>query len=115
MSQIRCDKHDTKEFTDVPDLDGVAVLSEDETELTVFAVNRDFEEEYALTLDLPDMEDFVPFEHIEMAGFGLKDENSIVSAPVKPSKAANLPEKDGRTVTAKLRPLSWNVIRLKKI
>ena len=115
VSQICCDKHDTKEFTDVPDLDGVAILSEDETELTVFAVNRDFEEAYALTLDLPDMESFVPFEHIEMAGFGLKEENSIVSAPVKPSKAANLPEKDGRTVTAKLRPLSWNVIRLKKI
>ena len=115
VSQICCDKHDTKEFTDVPDLDGVAILSEDETELTVFAVNRDFEEPYLLELDLPDMESFVPFEHIEMAGFGLKEENSIVSAPVKPSKAANLPEKDGRTVTAKLRPLSWNVIRLKKI
>ena len=64
----------------------------------MFAVNRDFEEDYALTLDLPDMEDFVPFEHIEMAGFGLKDENSIVSAPVKPANAAALPEKDGRTV-----------------
>lgn len=115
LSQIRCDKHDTKEFTDVPDLDGVAVLSEDETELTVFAVNRDFEEDYQLELDLPDMADFVPTEHIEMAGFGLKDENSIVSAPVKPAKAAVLPEKDGRTVRAHLRPLSWNVIHLKKI
>lgn len=115
LSKISCDKHDTKEFTDVPDLDGVAVLSEDETELTVFAVNRDFEEDYVLTLDLPDMTEFLPVEHIEMAGFGLKEENSIISAPVRPSKAENLPEKDGRTVTAKLRPLSWNVIRLKKI
>lgn len=115
QSNIRCGKHDTKEFTDVPDLDGVAILSADETELTVFAVNRDFEEDCALTLDLPDMTDFMPIAHIEMAGFGLKDENSIVSAPVCPANAANLPEKDSKTVTAKLRPLSWNVIRLKKI
>lgn len=114
ISEIRCDKHDTKEFTDVPDLDGVAVLSEDETELTVFAVNRSFEEDYLLNMDLPDLMDLKPVEHIEMAGFGLKDTNSIVSAPVHPTAAAALPEVDGRTATARLRPLSWNVIRFKK-
>lgn len=114
LSDIRCGKHDTKEFTDVPDLDGVAVLSEDENELTVFAVNRDFEEDYLLSLDLPDMADFSVCAHIEMAGFGLKEENSIVKAPVRPQNAETLPEKEGKTVTARLRPLSWNVIRLKK-
>ena len=98
----------------MPDLDGVAVLSEDETELTVFAVNRSFDEEYLLNIDLPDLADLKPVAHIEMAGYGLKDTNSIVSAPVHPTNAASLPETDGRTATARLRPLSWNVLRFKK-
>ncbi len=114
ISDIRCDKHDTKEFTDVPDLDGVAVLSDTEDELTVFAVNRSFEEDYLLCIDLPDLTELKPAEHIEMAGFGLKDTNSIVSAPVRPASAAALPVMDGRTASVRLRPLSWNVIRFKK-
>ena len=97
----------------MPDLDGIAVLSDDENELTVFAVNRDMEEPYALELDLLDFPDFVPVEHIEMAGFDRKAENALVSCPVKPSNAA-LPEVDGRTATAELRPLSWNVLRFQK-
>lgn len=113
VSQIACGKHDSKEFTDVPDLDGIAVLSDDENELTVFAVNRDMEEPYALEFDLLDFPDFVPVEHIEMAGFDRKAENALVSCPVKPSNAA-LPEVDGRTATAELRPLSWNVLRFQK-
>lgn len=113
ISPIDCGKHDTKEFTDVPDIDGIAVLSEDETELTVFAVNRDYEEDYLLNVDLLDFEGFKPCEHIEMAGFDLKQTNGFASAPVKPS-AGSLPTMDGRTATARLRPLSWNVLRFKK-
>lgn len=112
-SPITCGKHDTKEFTDVPDLDGIAVLSEDETELTVFAVNRDFEEDYQLDVDLLDLDGFVPCEHIEMAGFDLKQTNGFAASPVHPTEAP-LPTADGGKATARLRPLSWNVIRFKK-
>lgn len=113
ISPIACGKHDTKEFTDVPDVDGIAVLSEDETELTVFAVNRDYEEDYHLDIDLLDFEGFAPCEHIEMAGFDLKQTNGFQSAPVRPGEG-QLPTMDGRTATARLRPLSWNVLRFKK-
>ena len=61
--------------------------------------------------------DVIPGEQhtddIEMAGFGLKETNSIVSAPVKPSNAS-LPEIDGRNAKIHIKPLSWNVVRFKK-
>jgi alpha-N-arabinofuranosidase len=113
LSKISCDKHDTKEFTDVPDLDGIAVLSEEEDALTIFSVNRSFTEDYELSVDMLDFPDFKPVEHIELAGFGIKETNSIVSAPVKPSNA-ELPELDGRNAKIHIKPLSWNVIRFKK-
>lgn len=113
QTPIACGRHDTKEFTDVPDLDGIAVRSADGEQLTVFAVNRDFTEDYALNIRLLDMEGFVPAEHIELAGFDLKQTNGFTSAPVRPQNAA-LPEMDGNTATARLRPLSWNVIRFVK-
>jgi alpha-N-arabinofuranosidase len=113
LSKISCDKHDTKEFTDVPDLDGIAVLSDEEDALTIFAVNRSFTEDYELSVDMLDFGGFKPVEHIEMAGYGLKETNSIVSAPVKPTNTV-LPELDGRNARIHLKPLSWNVIRFKK-
>ncbi len=113
VSDICCQKHDTKEFTDVPDLDGIAVLSEDDSELTVFAVNRDFEEDYVLNVDLLDLEGFRPVEHIEMAGYDIKAVNGFVSSPVRPTRA-ECPKMDGNTASARLRPLSWNVLRFKK-
>ena len=113
LSKISCDKHDTKEFTDVPDLDGIAVLSDEEDALTIFVVNRSFTEDYELSVDMLDFGGFKPVEHIEMAGFGLKETNSIVSAPVKPSNAS-LPEIDGRNAKIHIKPLSWNVVRFKK-
>ncbi len=113
LSKINCDKHDTKEFSDVPDLDSVAVLSEDETELTVFCVNRSFTEDYTLSVDMLDFADFKPLEHIEMAGFGLKETNSIISAPVCPSKG-EMSVINGRNADTHIKPLSWNVLRFKK-
>lgn len=113
QAPLACGRHDTREYTDVPDLDGTAVLSADETELTVFAVNRDFEEAYALELSLLDLPGFAPAEHLVLAGHPEKAVNGFDAAPVQPASVP-LPEADGSRITAKLPPLSWNVIRLKK-
>ena len=43
-TEIDSPKHDTKEFTDVPDVESLATLSEDGENLTVFAVNRNLDE-----------------------------------------------------------------------
>ena len=41
LSNTVCGKHDTREFTDVPAVDSVAVLSDDGNAITVYAVNSD--------------------------------------------------------------------------
>ena len=88
-------------------------ITYEEDALTIFAVNRSFTEDYELSVDMLDFGGFKPVEHIEMAGFGIKETNSIVSAPVKPSNR-DLPEIDGRNAKIHIKPLSWNVVRFKK-
>lgn len=113
LSNIKCGKHDSKEFTDVPDLDGIATISDDGNEITVFAVNRCQSEDYNFNINFLDCDGFKPVEHIEMAGYTAKQENGFVACPVKPT-AGELPVMDGKTASVHIKPFSWNVIRFKK-
>ena len=113
VSNVDSPKHDTKEFTDVPDIEALATLSEDKENLTVFAVNRNLEEDVLFDISLLDFEGFEVLEHIEMSGYDPKEENSVSASKVKPFNAEK-PVLDGKTLTANLKPLSWNVIRLAK-
>jgi alpha-N-arabinofuranosidase len=107
-SRVECDKHDTKEFTDVPDMDAIATISVSEDEIVVFAVNRCQTEDYLLDVNMLDVDGYKLCEHIEMAGFKATDGNNFVSAPVKPS---NREITDGEI---KIKPFSWNVLKFKK-
>ncbi|MBQ5995745.1 MAG: alpha-N-arabinofuranosidase [Clostridia bacterium] len=113
LSELECDRHDTKEFTDVPDVDCIATVNDEEDEIVLFAVNRCQTEDYELKVSLLDREGFRAVEHIEMAGFKPLDGNSFTACPVKPS-ATEAPVTDGKDSTVRLKPFSWNVIRLKK-
>lgn len=113
-TEIDSPKHDTKEFTDVPDVESLATLSEDGENLTVFAVNRNLNENVELCVSLLDFDGFEVIDAIEMSGYDVKAENGITSCPVKPFKKEN-PVIDGKTMSVPLKPLSWNVIRLAKI
>lgn len=106
-------KHDTKDFCDVPDVDAVAVWNDESEELTVFAVNRDMEEDEALTVNLKDFAGYVPTQQIELAGFDLKAVNTADSQTVKPTTKTLSGVYDPMPVL-RLRPLSWNVIRFVK-
>ena len=106
-------KHDTKEFSDVPDVDGVSVLSEDENELTLFAVNRSMTDDILYEVKMYELGDMKPVEFIQMSGFDLKQSNGFDNSSVKPKNVA-LPTVDGNKAEIKLEPLSWNVIRFKK-
>lgn len=112
-TEIDSPKHDTKEFTDVPDVESLATLSEDGENLTVFAVNRNLDEDVELCVSLLDFDGFEVIDAIEMSGYDVKAENGITSCPVKPFKKEN-PVIDGKIMSVPLKPLSWNVIRLAK-
>lgn len=113
-TEIDSPKHDTKEFTDVPDVESLATLSEDGENLTVFAVNRNLDEDVELCVSLLDFDGFEVIDAIEMSGYDVKAENGITSCPVKPFKKEN-PVIDGKIMSVPLKPLSWNVIRLAKV
>lgn len=110
---IQSPKYDTKEITDVPYLESIAVYNEEQGEVTVFAVNRHLEESLPLEVDLRSFDSFTLIEHIVLESDDLKAANTA-AAPntVTPHHRGNA-EVSGSVVNASLAKASWNVIRLK--
>ena len=104
-------KHDTKGYTDVTDVDSVAVWNPETDELTIFAVNRDLKDDITLTCDIGNFEGYHLAEHIVLENENLKATNSAAQQTVAPVKQEGTAV-DGRTLTARLHKASWNVIRL---
>lgn len=108
---IQVETYDSKDFKEVPYLESIAVLNEDEQELVIFAVNRSESEAInfeALTSEI-DVTSVIEFS--QMSGFGIKDVNDKDHERVYPSESQAIDLSAGK-VTAVLEPLSWNVIRL---
>lgn len=110
---IQSPKYDTKEITDVPYLESIAVHNEEKGEVTVFAVNRHLEEALPLEVDLRSFEGFTLLEHIVLESDDLKAYNtSATPNRVAPHCNGNATVSDS-IVNANLPKASWNVIRLK--
>lgn len=109
---VLCDKHDTKDYTDVPDIACAAV--EDAQTLTVFALNRSLDEPAQTEIDLGNFEGYEAVEHILLDHGDLKAVNTADSPDtVAPARGA-LPAVSGRKATLSLPAHSWNVIRFAK-
>lgn len=110
---IDCPKYDCREFTDVPYLEAIATMSEDEQSVVIFCVNKLQDESAVLDVNLMDFDGFKPIEFISMDGCSKDDVNGFDGEAVCPH-INPLPTVDGSTLTAELKPFSWNVIRLSK-
>ena len=110
---ISSPKYDCKAYTDVPFLESIATFDEENEEMTVFCVNKSMNESMTLDVNLLDFDGYKPFEFISMDGYDKNDVNSFENPFVKPHNNP-LPELDDKTLTAQIKPFSWNVIRLKK-
>ncbi|SDD37737.1 alpha-N-arabinofuranosidase [Paenibacillus sp. UNCCL117] len=111
---IQSDKYDTKEITDVPYLESVAVYREEQGEITVFAVNRHLDLPLHLQVDLRSFGALSLIEHLVLEHDDLKAVNTRENPyNVQPHASGGAVVEDGTKVTAKLSPASWNVIRLK--
>ncbi len=110
---VTSDKYDTKEITDVPYLESVAVYDEAGDEVTIFAVNRHLEASLAFEADLRSFGDCTLIEHLVLEHDNLKAVNAA-AAPnaVRPHANGNATV-DGSRVAASLGKASWNVIRLR--
>ncbi len=111
---VQCDTYETAKYGTVPYVEAVAVLSDDNRSLTVFAVNRSLEEQTELELDLRDFPGFGVREHLVLES----DDIHACNTAEEPFRV--VPHTGGRTAvkgdkaTSVLNPLSWNVIRLVK-
>ena len=107
---LSCGKHDTRDFTDVNDVESIAVYDEENETLTVFAVNRDLEEGAQFDIDLRDFEGLRPTEHIAMTSESLTARNSAAEQTVKPHNE-KLAAIDSGIYKGYLAKASWNVFR----
>lgn len=106
-------KHDTSGHEDVTDMESVVVYREEEGELTIFAVNRNLEEDLEVACDLRSFGEIQVKEHIVLESEDLKAVNAYGSEQVKPKQVKRSTVERGRMNTV-LRKASWNVIRLQK-
>ncbi len=113
MPILDCPKYDCKQFTDVPYLEAIVTSNDETGEAAVFCVNKSLDEDVILDINFMDFEGYEPIEFISMDGFDKKAENTFGAVNVKPHNNP-VPAMDGGVLTVSLKPLSWNVIRIKK-
>ncbi len=73
---VKSPKYDSKDFTDVPYLETVAVHNEEKEEVTIFAVNRNLDEALPFEIDLRSFGAFRVIEHIVLEHEDLKMTNT---------------------------------------
>ncbi len=110
---IKAPVFESKKFGEVSLVDAVVVENDDEN-ITVFAVNKDLDEDIEITCDLRQFEGFSVKEHIVLTNDDMKAINTEAApnnvAPIH-SAASKV---EGGVLTATLGKHSWNVIRLGK-
>ena len=111
---LRSSKHDTKEFTDVDDVVTVAVWDDEKDEVTIFAVNRDLEEDIPLEADLRTFEGYRVLEHIVLENDDMLAVNTAEHQAVLPKAVTDRDQLVDGILTSRLGKASWNVIRLGK-
>lgn len=106
--------YSTTEIRDIPYVESVAVVNEENGELTVFAVNRSVAEDAQLDISLSGLEGYTFCEHIVLENDDLKAENTFANPNnvVPHSGGSTAMHEDGFVST--LPHQSWNVIRFRK-
>ena len=107
-------KHATAKHDEITDVESVAVYNEEKDEVTIFAVNRNLEEDVELTTDVRSFEGYRILEHIVMENEDLKAGNSLAGEKVYPVNGDERSKLDGGVLTSVIKKASWNVIRLGK-
>lgn len=103
-------KHDTSQHEDVTDIEAVAVYNEEKGEVTVFAVNRNTEEDVLFEADIRSFARYHVAEFIALEQDDMKAVNSVAGEQVAPIQKNNYEFTDG-IFKAELKKCSWNVIR----
>jgi len=109
---IESDTYDCRQFKDVPYLESIAVHNEKDNEVVIFAVNRSTKEAMDLTTNLAGYNLDSIIEFSELAGHDVKQTNTNGNVVVVPKPCNDVTIND-QDVNATIKPLSWNMIRIK--
>ncbi len=104
-------RYDSKTFTDVPYLESVSIYNQEKGEVTIFAVNRSTDSELVLSTTLEGFSQVNLIEHITLNHPDLQIVNGPGADNIRPRKVSGAVV-EGKTATAALPPVSWNVLRL---
>ncbi|MDR1072431.1 MAG: alpha-N-arabinofuranosidase [Treponema sp.] len=107
------EKYDSREYSDIPYLETVAVHDQTGDALTIFAVNRNLAESLELEADIYGFADYRFLEHIILHNPDIHAVNSPHGEKIKPIPSAS-GKLEGSRLDVSLPPASWNVIRLGK-
>ncbi len=113
---VSSSKYDSKEYSDVPHLEAIAVFHEEQDELTIFAVNRHLDDAMLMETNLMGfMGECQVIEHIALENADLKACNTVAQPNrVAPHVKKETVVKNGASsFEIKLESASWNVIRFK--
>ena len=111
---VKSPVYESGNYGDAPYLDSVVIMNEEEETVTIFAVNKDLEEDMEVTCDLRQFSGYQVKEHIVLTHEDMKAENTQANPnEVAPQFNGVSKVEDGR-LRAVFGKHSWNVIRLTK-
>lgn len=105
--------YDSRNYCDVPYIDSAVIWDEETDDITVFAVNKSFDDSAALSCDLRQFGDISVTEHIVVAHDDLKAVNTESNPNNVKPVYYDKDTCDKGLCTIILPKQSWNVIRLK--
>lgn len=107
--------YETKEFGNVPYLDAVATRDPLSGDISIFAINRHLETSLPFLIQLEGGTSYTVYEHLVLE----HSDPNATNSPEHPEQVKPHNQGDARAdknqIKGHLAPLSWNVLRLKKI
>ena len=107
---VSCGTHDTAKHSDVTDIESAAVYNDEKNEVTIFAVNRNTNDEVDFSADLRSFGKIDVAEHLVLESTDMRLENSAAGEKVAP-RTVTEHKLDGGIFETVMKPCSWNVIR----
>ena len=110
---VTTSKKIVEKYGEVPSVIFASVLSEDEKELSLFALNTSKTECSSTNIDLSGVGKTQMFYRTELCGSDLNATNSLENPKAVEPKTAPLVQGEGSIYNVELKPASWNVLRFK--
>lgn len=112
VSDVEVDTYSCTDFDVVPYVDAVTVYNDEKSEVTIFAINKSVDSLVVFNTTFEDISVDAIIESTEMVSGDVKDYNTKGSEKVRPTVNETSVIQEGN-LNVTLKPLSWNMIRLK--